>query len=130
MRLDEDGAEAVEQLEGSDDVALDEDAGEDGGGRPPSCADGHFIEPLFQWELPYRSTSNVTAAAAAEHILHSGEARAVDMAGCVRQTRRSKIRDSRLGTDKVVAVNPRYGRALYALYDMLFGKTLCGVILE
>ena len=41
----EDGSEAVEELEGGEDLALDEQAGEDCGGCPDSGDDGHLEEP-------------------------------------------------------------------------------------
>lgn len=51
LALVEDGAEAVEEVEGADDVALHEDAGHYCGRRPVSCAYGHLEEPLLQREL-------------------------------------------------------------------------------
>lgn len=65
--LDEHGAEGVEELEGRDDVALDEDGGGDRRGRPEACADGHFVEPLFQGELACWVAA--AGAAAAEHAI-------------------------------------------------------------
>lgn len=50
----------VEELEGVDDLALHEGAGENCGGGPPSCADGHLPEPLLERE----------AAAFSHHSVH------------------------------------------------------------
>lgn len=65
--LEEDGPEAVEQLEWGDDVALHQYAGRDCRRGPPSRAHGHFVEPCLEWELP---------GLAAEHVGHlDGEER-------------------------------------------------------
>lgn len=57
LLLMEDSAEAVEELEGCEDLALHQDASDDRGRGPPSCADGHLEEPLFQWQLAQGSIS-------------------------------------------------------------------------
>ncbi len=67
LALDEDGAETVEELEGGNDVALDQDRGYYCSARPVARADGHLIEPLFQRELADGSSAS---AAAAEHVVH------------------------------------------------------------
>lgn len=41
---------AVEELKGVYDLTLHQGAGDDGCGGPPSSANGHLPEPLFQWE--------------------------------------------------------------------------------
>jgi hypothetical protein len=45
------GSEAVEELEGREDLALHEDSGDDRGRGPPSRAHGRFEEPLFERKL-------------------------------------------------------------------------------
>ena len=40
--------ERIEELEGSDDMALHEQTGNDCCSGPPARAHGHFKEPLFQ----------------------------------------------------------------------------------
>lgn len=47
LALDKDGSEAVEELERSDDVTLDQDGCYYGGAGPVACAHGHFIKPLL-----------------------------------------------------------------------------------
>lgn len=47
LRFECDGAEAVEELEGRDDLALHEDAGRDCCRRPEARAYGHLVEPLL-----------------------------------------------------------------------------------
>lgn len=64
--LDEHGSEAVEELERSDDVALDKKGNGDGSCRPPSGTDRHLVEPLLEWELPDCSSAGATA----EHVVH------------------------------------------------------------
>ncbi len=68
LRFECDGAEAVEELEGRDDLALYEDAGRDCCRRPEARAHGHLVEPLLQWELT--GPSSDAAATVAEHVLH------------------------------------------------------------
>jgi hypothetical protein len=63
---DEDGAEAVEELKGRDDVTLHQYASTERGRHPPSCADGHFVEPLLERELAHH------AVAAREDVGHGG----------------------------------------------------------
>lgn len=48
LGLLEDSAEAVEELEGRDNAALDEGAGKESGGSPPARAHGHLPEPLLE----------------------------------------------------------------------------------
>lgn len=42
------GSKAVEELEWIQDLTLDQYAGYDGCGGPPTSADGHLEEPLLQ----------------------------------------------------------------------------------
>lgn len=60
------GAIAVEQLEGREDVTLYQDARQNCCCGPPSCANGHLKEPLFEWELSQRTV------AASQHCSHVG----------------------------------------------------------
>ena len=69
LTFDEHGAEAVEELEGSDDVTLNQNGGDDCGSGPNSCADWHLVEPLFEWELPSISSLS-TSQISAKHIVH------------------------------------------------------------
>jgi len=57
-----DGSEAVEELKWRNDMALNQNSGQDGRRSPPSCADWHFEEPLLEWKL---SESCIASAAAA-----------------------------------------------------------------
>lgn len=43
-----DGTEAVEELEGRDDLALDQNAGDDCSRGPPARAGRHLKEPLLE----------------------------------------------------------------------------------
>ena len=61
----EDSAEAVEELEGGEDLALHEHAGDDGRCCPPSCACGHFEPPLFEWKA---SESTISSAEHGGHV--------------------------------------------------------------
>jgi hypothetical protein len=45
---EEDGPDTVEELEGRDDVALDQHARTQRCRHPPPCAHGHLIEPLLK----------------------------------------------------------------------------------
>jgi len=56
----EDSAVAVEELEGSDKLALHQGTGQYCRRRPPSCANGHFPEPCLERE----------ATAIAHHLIH------------------------------------------------------------
>lgn len=56
LALVEDCAEAVEEVEWTDYVALHEYAGHHCSGRPVSGADRHFEKPLLQRELPAHAT--------------------------------------------------------------------------
>lgn len=51
LLLMEDGAEAVEQLERSEDLALHQNTGDDCRCGPPSRAHGHLEEPLLERQL-------------------------------------------------------------------------------
>jgi hypothetical protein len=62
LLLMEDGSEAVEELEGGEDLALHEHARDDCGRRPDSRDDGHLKEPLFEGHA---------LAAAAQHRCHA-----------------------------------------------------------
>ena len=63
LALDEDGPEAVEELEGRDDVTLHEDAGGHRRRRPPPRAYRQVVEPCLEREMV--SSSGCTAAASA-----------------------------------------------------------------
>lgn len=54
-------SKGIEQLEGSDDFALQEDGRDNGCCRPVSGARWHFEEPLFQWELTKLAEAVVTS---------------------------------------------------------------------
>ena len=60
--LDEYGTEAVEELKGCDDLALNQDAGCDGGGGPPPGTHRHLIEPGLKGKV----------AAGSQHAGHDG----------------------------------------------------------
>lgn len=66
LALVEDSAVAVEQLKGRDNVALNQDADDDGNSGPPASAHGQFIEPLLQRELAHHTV------ATSEHGRHGG----------------------------------------------------------
>ena len=68
----EDGAVAVEELEGIHQLALHQGAGEHRSCRPPSCANGHLPEPLLERE----------SAAFSHHLIHAVQRLAVGGAGC------------------------------------------------
>lgn len=55
LRFREDGAEAVEELEGCDDLALYQGARENCSCRPPTGAYWHFPEPGLEREAAYSS---------------------------------------------------------------------------
>lgn len=59
----EDGAEAVEQLEGRHDVALHQQTCAQSSRHPPPSAHGHLVEPLLEREL-------ADHAAASERVRH------------------------------------------------------------
>ena len=65
--LDENSTEAVEKLKRGDYMALNKERGCDGCGGPPAGADGHFVEPLFQWKLSKLATGS---GGGAEHVVH------------------------------------------------------------
>jgi len=65
--LVEDSTETVEELEGSDNLALHESAGEDCCCRPPAGAEGHFPEPGFEGEA---GLSTHSAVSCAHHLIH------------------------------------------------------------
>lgn len=54
---EEDGADAVEELEGRDDVALHQHRGTQRYRHPPARAHGHLVEPLLQREAAHHSVS-------------------------------------------------------------------------
>lgn len=66
LALVEDSAVAVEQLKGRDNVALNQDADDDGNSGPPASAHRQFIEPLLQRELAHHTV------ATSEHGRHGG----------------------------------------------------------
>lgn len=57
--LDKYRSQAIEELKGSEDTALDENTGDDCGGSPDARADGHLVEPLFERQLAYLATEHV-----------------------------------------------------------------------
>ena len=68
LALDKDGSEAVEELERSDDVTLDQDGCYYGGAGPVPRAYGHLVEPLLQWKLADRTT--LGSSARSKHVVH------------------------------------------------------------
>ena len=68
LALDKDGSEAVEELERSDDVTLDQDGCYDGGAGPVARAYGHLVEPLLQWKLADRTT--LGSSTCSKHVVH------------------------------------------------------------
>jgi len=66
LRFHKDGAEAIEELERSDDLALHQGAGQDGGRGPPASAEWHLEEPLFEGE------SSAQVIGSAHHLVHDG----------------------------------------------------------
>jgi hypothetical protein len=75
LALEEDGADAVEELEGRDDVALDQHTRTQRRRHPPSCAHGHLEEPLLQREAAHH------AVPASKNVCHGTAA-----AGLARDT--------------------------------------------
>ena len=63
LTADKDGAERIEELEGRQDVALDQQASDYRCRRPPASADWHLEEPLLQ-----RQTSQISGAS--QHCRH------------------------------------------------------------
>lgn len=57
--LHKDSTKTVKQLKWSEDFALDQDACNECGGCPSSCADWHLIEPLLQRELAYATFQHI-----------------------------------------------------------------------
>jgi hypothetical protein len=49
-------AEAVEEIEGANDMTLDKNARHHCGSCPVSSANGHFEEPLLKWELAWHTS--------------------------------------------------------------------------
>jgi hypothetical protein len=82
LALEEDGTDAVEELEGRDDVALDQHARAQRCRHPPACAYRHLVEPLLE-----REAAAHHAVPAAQNVCHGGPAggrrarRGVAMAG-------------------------------------------------
>lgn len=68
LTLEENCPHAVEELVGRDYMALHQDASTQCGCHPPSCADGHLVEPLFEWEASHH------AIPTSEHIRHGCKA--------------------------------------------------------
>ena len=56
--LYENRSEAVEELERGDDLTLHKYRRRDCSRTPPTCADGHLIEPLFERERSRSTTSS------------------------------------------------------------------------
>lgn len=57
---------AEEKIEWTENMALDHDAGDDGGGCPPPCARWHFEEPLFEGKL------TIIDGPTGSHDIHDG----------------------------------------------------------
>lgn len=66
LALVPDGAEAVEELKGRNDVALDEYAQNDCDGGPPASANRQLVEPLLERKLSHH------ALAGPKHSGHGG----------------------------------------------------------
>lgn len=64
------GAEGVEKLKRCEDFALDEERGDDGGGRPVSCTGRHLEEPLFERKLAELAAAH---AGVVEEVCHCRE---------------------------------------------------------
>jgi hypothetical protein len=78
LGLEEDGAEAVEQLEGGHDLALHESTGEDGGGGPPPGTEGHLPEPGLEGEARLATEPTLTTS---HHLFHLAARRGAGGAG-------------------------------------------------
>jgi hypothetical protein len=68
LALKENSPDAVEELEGRDDVALDQHARAQRRRHPPPCAHGHLVEPLLEREPAHHSVP------AAQNVCHGGPA--------------------------------------------------------
>ena len=67
LGFDEDGSEAVEKLDGSDDLALHKGACENRCCCPPTCADWHFPKPGLEREASLPSDAAISTA---HHLVH------------------------------------------------------------
>lgn len=67
LGLEEHGAEAVEQLEWSDDLTLNKSTGQNSGGGPPPCAERHLPEPGLEGES---SLASDPTSPVSHHRLH------------------------------------------------------------
>lgn len=65
LGLDKDGAVAIEELEGSYKLALDQATHEHGCRCPPPCTDGHLPEPRLEREAP-----GIAATTTTDHLVH------------------------------------------------------------
>ena len=68
--LDKHRPEAIEQLEGRDDVALHENADHHRRRCPVARAHGHLVEPLLQRELIVAAARLPAPTELAKHVVH------------------------------------------------------------